>query len=73
LPITKIKDINIATCTACYLVVAADSLIGGQGNDTLNGGNGDDTLNAGQGNDKVTGGAGSDIYIFNTSPHLWCC
>jgi serralysin len=39
---------------------AANSLIGGDGNDTLDGGGGNDTIGGGRGDDLVNGGDGND-------------
>jgi Ca2+-binding RTX toxin-like protein len=55
---------------------AADSLIGGAGNDTVNGGagndsligsSGDDLLNGGIGTDTLIGGTGNDLYVVDVT------
>ena len=58
-------DVDGSAVTAAYNLIltggtAADTLIGGAGNDQLNGGAGADTLTGGLGDDEIAGEAGAD-------------
>ena len=58
-------DVDGSAVTAAYNLVltggtAADTLIGGAGNDQLNGGAGADTLTGGLGDDEIAGETGAD-------------
>ncbi|MBV1929915.1 MAG: hypothetical protein KUG81_10450, partial [Gammaproteobacteria bacterium] len=46
-----------------------DIIYGGDGNDTIVGGDGEDTLFGGSGDDSLTGGGGSDRYIITPNPN----
>lgn len=56
----NIDDVMLTSAPINGLNSAADSLLGGDGEDFVDGGFGDDTLEGGRGDDTILGGAGND-------------